>query len=238
MRFPENIFDLVGGEDAIWSDDHSGPETLRVTGPNGEFFIKQGPLAVTEHGRLRWLKRWANVPDVVAFEGNVLVLAEAGWRSLDRKPPPEAGTIMGRALRALHAIPVEECPFDERLDVKLDRAAERVRAGLVDRAAVAARHAGLTPEQVYDKLLLERPADEDPVVTHGDFTPANVLASYSGEAIFVDLGELGVADRYMDLAVALLHLSEPAAADFLAAYGLDEVDEAKLAYYQSLHSLL
>src|SRR5690606_33482114 len=203
MRFPENIFDLVGGEDAIWSDDHSGPETLRVTGPNGEFFIKQGPLAVTEHGRLRWLKRWANVPDVVAFEGNVLVLAEAGWRSLDRKPPPEAGTIMGRALRALHAIPVEECPFDERLDVKLERA-----------------------------------ADEDPVVTHGDFTPANVLASYSGEAIFVDLGELGVADRYMDLAVALLHLAEPAAADFLAAYGLDEVDEAKLAYYQSLHSLL
>src|SRR5690606_28812758 len=103
---------------------------------------------------------------------------------------------------------------------------------------VAARHAGLTPEQVYDKLLLERPADEDPVVTHGDFTPANVLASYSGEAIFVDLGELGVADRYMDLAGALLHLSEPAAADFLAAYGLDEVDDAKLAYCQSLRSLL
>ncbi|MFG1944721.1 aminoglycoside 3'-phosphotransferase [Nonomuraea sp. NPDC048826] len=240
MRFPENVFDLVGGEDAIWSDDHAGlsDETLRVTGPRGEFFIKRGPVAVAEHERLRWLKRWADVPDIVAFEDEVLVLAEAGWRSLERKSaPPEAGALMGGALRALHAIPVEECPFDERLDVKLARAADRVLAGLVDPADFDDDHAGLTPEEVHARLLAERPAGEDLVVTHGDFTPANVLASPSGEVILIDVGALGVADRYVDLAVALRELDGPAAADFLAAYGLAEVDEAKLAYYRLLDEL-
>ncbi|MDA0638618.1 aminoglycoside 3'-phosphotransferase [Nonomuraea sp. MCN248] len=237
MRFPENVFDLVGGEDAIWSDDHAGlsGETLRVTGPRGEFFIKRGQAAAAEHERLLWLKRWANVPDVVAFEDDVLVLAEVGWRDLERKSrPPEAGTILGGTLRALHAIPVAECPFDERLDVKLARAAERVRAGLVDPADLGDEHAGRTPEEVLAWLLAERPAGEDLVVTHGDFTPANVLASPSGEAVLIDVPALGVADRYVDLAVALRALEGRAAADFLAAYGLAEADAAKLAYYRLL----
>jgi aminoglycoside phosphotransferase len=232
MRLPEHIFDLVGGDDAIWSDDHEGHdgETLRVTGPNGEFFIKQGPLAVAEHERLRWLKRWADVADVVSFEGDVLVLAEAGWRSLDRKPPADYGAIMGRALRELHEVPVSECPFDERLDVKLARVAERVREGLVEGHEA--------PEELYRRLVAERPATEDLVVTHGDFHPANVLASHKGEAILIDLGALGVADRYVDLAVALRHLEGRAAEDFLEAYGLREPDEAKLSYYGLLHELL
>ncbi|MGI5270630.1 aminoglycoside 3'-phosphotransferase [Nonomuraea sp. CA-218870] len=237
MRFPENVFDLVGGEDAIWSDDHAGlsGETLRVTGPRGEFFIKRSPAAAAEHERLLWLKRWASVPDVVAFEGDVLVLAEVGWRDLERRSrPPDAGTIMGETLRALHAIPVAECPFDERLDVKLARAAERVRAGLVDPADLGDEHAGLAPGRVLSRLLAERPADEDLVVTHGDFTPANVLASPSGEAVLIDVPALGVADRYVDLAVALRALEGRAAADFLAAYGLAEADAAKLAYYRLL----
>ncbi|MFD2353562.1 phosphotransferase [Nonomuraea ferruginea] len=76
------------------------------------------------------------------------------------------------------------------------------------------------------------------MVTHGDFTPANVLASDSGEAILVDVGELGVADRHVDLAVALRELDGRAAADLLAAYGPAEVDEARLSYYRLLAELL
>ncbi|WP_336210604.1 aminoglycoside 3'-phosphotransferase [Nonomuraea sp. LPB2021202275-12-8] len=239
MQLPGRLFELFG-EHAIWSDDHEGVsgETLRVTSPTGAFYVKQGPAALAEHDRLLWLKRWANVPDIVAFEEDALVLADAGWRSLERRPL-DAGTVMGATLRALHDLPVRECPFDERLDVKLARAAERVRDGLVDAADFDADHAGLTPDQVYERLVAGRPASEDLVVTHGDYTPANVLAppTGAGEPVLVDVGALGVADRHVDLAVALRELEGPAAGDFLAAYGPAEVDQRKLDYYRLLDEL-
>jgi aminoglycoside phosphotransferase len=144
---------------------------------------------------------------------------------------------MGTVLRALHDVPAPECPFDERLDVKLARAAERVRGGLVDTADFDDDHAGLAPEQIHRRLIAERPAGEDLVVTHGDFTPANVLASPAGETVLLDVGALGVADRYVDLAVALRELTGPAADDFLTAYGLAEVDQRKLDYYRLLDEL-
>ncbi|WP_113703793.1 aminoglycoside 3'-phosphotransferase [Nonomuraea lactucae] len=272
MRLPGRIFDLFG-DDAVWSDDHEGVsgETLRVTSPAGVHYVKQGPTARREHERLLWLKRWLSVPDVVAFDDDALVLADAGWRSLEHRPPPHAGATMGRVLRALHDIPVRECPFDERLDVRLARARERVDAGLVDPADFDDDHAGLSPEQVYERLVAERPASEDLVVTHGDFTPSNVLspplpaparsgppagepsldASSPGphaapppgpgsrvcEPVLVDVGALGVADRYVDLAIALRDLEGPAAEDFLAAYGLPEPDPRRLDYYRLMDEL-
>jgi kanamycin kinase/aminoglycoside 3'-phosphotransferase-2 len=220
-------------------------ETLRVTAPAGVFYVKAGPVARQEHDRLLWLKRWMNVPDVVAFEGDALVLADAGWRSLERVPA-NAGTVMGRVLRALHDIPVDECPFDERLDLRLTRARERVAAGLVDPGDFDDDHAGMTAEQVYERLVAERPADEDLVVTHGDFTPANVLAppatglregGAAAEPVLVDVGALGIADRYVDLAIVLRELEGQAAADFLEAYGPVEPDRAKLAYYRLMDEL-
>ncbi|MEU8249462.1 aminoglycoside 3'-phosphotransferase [Nonomuraea sp. NPDC048916] len=238
MRLPGRILDLFG-DDAVWSGDHEGMsgETLRVTFPTGVYYVKQGPSARGERDRLRWLGQWMDVPDIVTFEGDALVLSDVGWRSLGRKAPPEAGTIMGRALRVLHGIPVAECPFDERLDVKLGRARERVEAGRVDPRDFDEARAGLTPEQVYERLVAERPAEEDLVVTHGDFTPANVLASPSGEPVLIDVAALGVADRHVDLALALRDLDERAGADFLAAYGPVEPDARRLDYYRLLDEL-
>ncbi len=214
---------------------------LRVSSAAGVFYVKHGPVAEVEYERLRWLKHWMAVPDIVAFDGDVLVLADVGRPSLERRAPADIGTIMGRTLRELHAVPIEECPFDEGLDVRLARAREHVREGLVDPDDFDDDHADLTPEQVYDRLLAERPAREDLVVAHGDYTPGNVLASRTGGPVLIDVGGLGVADRYLDLSIALRDLSEDFGAsavdDFLAAYGLEEVDQRLLGYYRLLDEM-
>lgn len=234
MQLPGGILDLFG-DDAIWSDDHEGRSgvTLRVTGPTGRFFVKQGPTAVAEYERLTWLKRWLPVADVVAFEDDALVTADVGWPSLERSRGKAA--VMGRTLRRLHDIPVAECPFDERLDVKLAQAAAAVSAGVVDESDFDGDNAGMTAAQVLDRLVAERPAREDLVVTHGDFTPENVLAPLTGDPVLIDLGALGVADRYVDLAIAVRELEERA--EFLTAYGLEGLDEQRLGYYRLLDEL-
>ncbi|MFE3453143.1 APH(3') family aminoglycoside O-phosphotransferase [Nonomuraea sp. NPDC059194] len=242
MRFSERVLDLFG-EDAVWSDDHEGMSghLLRVSSASGVFYVKHGSVAEAEYERLRWLKHWMAVPDIVAFDQDALVLADVGWPSLERRAPADIGAIMGRVLRELHAVPIEECPFDEGLTVRLARAEQRLEAGLVDADDFDDDHADLSPRQVYDRLLADRPAHEDLVVAHGDYTPSNVLVSRDGRPVLIDVGGLGVADRYLDLAIALRDLGEDfgesAVDDFLTAYGLEEVDRRRLDYYRLLDEM-
>jgi aminoglycoside phosphotransferase len=242
MWLSERLVDLLG-EDVVWSDDHEGRSghLLRVNSAAGVFYVKKGPVADAEYQRLRWLKHWMAVPDIVAFDEDVLVLADVGWPSLERVAPGDIGSVMGRVLRKLHAVPVEECPFAEGLEVRLARARERLESGLVDADDFDDDHADLTAQQLYDRLLAERPAHEDLVVVHGDYTPSNVLLSPTGQPVLIDVGGLGVADRYLDLAIVLRELSgdfgESTAADFLTAYGLEEADQRRLDYYRLLDEM-
>ncbi|MFT3834756.1 MAG: phosphotransferase [Micropruina sp.] len=78
----------------------------------------------------------------------------------------------------------------------------------------------------------------DAVVCHGDACNPNFLIDDDGHfSGYVDLGGLGVADRWADLAPALLSLNwnygkgwEPT---FLDAYGIAP-DETKWAFYTDL----
>jgi aminoglycoside phosphotransferase len=70
------------------------------------------------------------------------------------------------------------------------------------------------------------------------FTPANILIQPTG---MLDLGRLGVADRYQDIALALRHLEAnfgPAWREpFARAYGVADIDESKLAFFRLLDEL-
>jgi kanamycin kinase len=75
----------------------------------------------------------------------------------------------------------------------------------------------------------------DAVVCHGDACNPNFLLDQTGHCVgYVDLGRLGVGDRWADLAPALLSLGwnfgegwEPA---FLDGYGIER-DAAKQEFY-------
>jgi aminoglycoside 3'-phosphotransferase-2 len=87
-------------------------------------------------------------------------------------------------------------------------------------------------------LFSTRPAHEDLVVAHGDACLPNFLARDGQLTGLIDCGRLGVADRYQDLALAARSISRnygrafiPA---FFSAYGVDQPDEQKLAWYALL----
>jgi kanamycin kinase/aminoglycoside 3'-phosphotransferase-2 len=134
-------------------------------------------------------------------------------------------------LRALHALPARDCPFDRTLDVAIADARER------------------QPDN--KKLLAElentRPATEDTVVCHGDYCTPNMLVD--PETLrptgLIDLGNLGRADRYADLALMRGSLridlnpqyGEEHVERFLTRYGAD-ADDPRLDYYLRLDWLI
>ncbi|MEV6432153.1 phosphotransferase [Nocardia sp. NPDC051463] len=286
IALPPAVAALLGAA-PVWSDDHEGLSG-GVSFVDNAYWVKRGPLAVAEHARLNWLRDYGiRLPDVAVFDGDVLVLADAGVPSLAARAAdgeraaadigaaaeggiPEGGAhaaaegvasagsegvpggypvadssavgrtvgaLMGAVLRSLHSIPIAECPFDGRLDSMLTRAARRVLECLIDPEDFDEDHEHLVPEQILDRLRTQRPDERDLVVAHGDFTPSNVLEG----GILIDVGDLGVADRYRDLALAERDLREDFGADevraFFTAYGLVEPDRRRLDYYRLLDEL-
>jgi kanamycin kinase len=79
----------------------------------------------------------------------------------------------------------------------------RVATGLVDPAEdFDEEHQHLDALGALRELERQQPADEDLVVCHGDYRPPNALLTAGRVTGHVDLGELGVADRWWDLGVA------------------------------------
>ena len=79
------------------------------------------------------------------------------------------------------------------------------------------------------------------LTSNGDYCLPNVLIGGSGVTGFVDLGELGVADRWWDLAVATWrvtwNLGPGYEAAFLAAYAVAP-DPERIAYDRVLYDLV
>jgi kanamycin kinase/aminoglycoside 3'-phosphotransferase-2 len=202
-----------------------------------------------ERERLRWLWGRVPVPRVVGYE----IEGDHEYLAMTRMPGLDAGhpdvllhperlvSLLARALRELHALPVRECPFNMSLPVVLARARERVAAGVVDETDFDEERRGRTAVGVFNELVRTRPEAEDLVVTHGDPWLPNFIVN--GEYIdgLIDVGRAGLADRHADLALTHHslehHLSAAHAEQFLDLYGRTHVDVQKLAYYRLLDEL-
>jgi kanamycin kinase len=88
------------------------------------------------------------------------------------------------------------------------------------------------------RQLPEPPPVDKLVVCHGDACAPNTLVDDDGQWCgHVDLGDLGIADRWADLAVSEWSLGfnygSQWRTEFFEAYGI-EPDEERLAYYLAL----
>lgn len=228
---PAAVARLAGGStiNPIWLNGLGGL-TYRLGLPDGEAYVKWTPPDSVdlrqEAERLAWAGRFTSVPEVLTHgvddDGSwLLTRGLPASSAVDPRwlaDPETAAHAVGKGLRALHeALPLADCPWSWSVQERLHRAGRTHAADL-----------GEIPEL-------------DLVVCHGDACVPNTLLHDDGTwAAHVDLGSLGVADRWADLAIAAWSTEwnygpgwEGVVYD---AYGIEPAPE-KIAFYRRLWDL-
>lgn len=199
---------------------------------------------------LRWLQGRLPVPEVLAYtqaaDYEYLILAEiAGQNCVEAMNTLDHGeivTLLATGLRTIHALDIADCPFDERIDAKLENARYNVAHHLVDVDDFDLEHRGMvTGRAVLHRLESVRPTEDDLVFAHGDYCLPNIILQNGAVNGFIDLDRAGISDKYNDLAIASRSIRDNLGARyvsrFFAAYGLPQVDEEKIAYYRLMDEL-
>lgn len=223
VELPDAVRARARDPEAVWRNLLGG---LTFHDAAGDRFLKwnragSGVSLAAEHDRLAWAIPFHPVPEVleyVADEHGELLITRAlpGDGAVTPRwlaEPRTAVRAIGEGLRALHEhLPVVGCPYDW---------------------SVATRSAGHDISALGDPPPVERG-----VVCHGDPCAPNTIIGPDGRWVgHVDLGTLGIADRWADLAAASMSLGwnygdgwEP---EFFAAYGVAP-DADRIRFYREL----
>lgn len=246
---------------ASWTWDpvsvHPGRSAMhRLSSPAGETHylkvVRRGwtPSAEAEAERTVWARSHLPVPRVLergATEQSSWLLTE-GIDGIDATAAVHRRDVAGlvdrlaEGLRRFHGAPVDACPFQFRCADAVQVVRHRHETGQIDAARdFHPEFAALTVEAAVAELVTSVPDTEDLVVCHGDYCVPNILLRGTEVVGFVDLGELGVADRWWDLAVATWSLTwnfGPGYEDrFLASYGAPRDDE-RMRFYRLMYDLV
>ncbi len=233
-----------------------GLATWRLTGPDGSVrFAKvdtagRYPTLRAESERMIWAAPYLPVPTVVALDqiGQTTILVtealpgrdatDVGWRD----DLPGLVGALGRGLRAFHdAVEEEWCPFRFDLERALDHVRRRVTTDDIDPSGFHEEHAHLTPARALAELETTLPAEEDLVVCHGDYCPPNVLLQGGAVTGYVDVGELGAADRWWDVAIGAWsvgwNFGDELESLFYDSYGV-VADPGRIRFFRLLYDLV
>jgi kanamycin kinase len=241
MSLPEELSELTDGyRFKRHPYDETGAEIHRLTADGRPtLYLKAYPV----HGRrleretrvLRWIDGRLPAPEPLFY------LAHGSWEyqlttevpgtpayQLERRERENAVRIMAEALRGIHGLDARGCPY-------MNTAARRI--GEARASKDPQTHGAL------DGLEATMP-DEDLVFTHGDYCLPNIILDGGALSGVIDWDHAGLGDPYVDLEACMWSIgynyggdAERLAQLFLKAYGLDELDEAKLRWYAGLSDL-
>ncbi|MBR0652804.1 APH(3'') family aminoglycoside O-phosphotransferase [Roseomonas terrae] len=214
-----------------------------------------------ERDRLAWLGgRGIRAPEVVGWRET----EHGAWLEMTTIPGVPVAALGGEALLAawpimleqlasLHALPVDECPFDRGLARMAERAADVVKRQAVNPDFLPDEDRAIPAERLLARIEAELPARLeqealDRVVCHGDPCLPNLMIDPATSRCtgVIDLGRLGRADRHADLALLLANAGESwtspeqasRAFDLLSsAPGIGPPDRERLAFYLRLDPL-
>jgi kanamycin kinase len=252
---PPVVVELAKGRTirAVWENEVGGL-TFEIGRDPERCFVKWIPAhragqIDAEVDRLRWAGRHTVVPEVLdagsdAQGGWMLTRAIAGDSAVAsrwRADPAMAVRAIGEGLRALHdALPVSACPFSWSAEDRVADARHRAHAHLIDPSRWHPVHQDLSVDDALARLGEPPPIDRL-VVCHGDACAPNTIIGPDGRCTgHVDLGALGIADRWADLAIATWstewNYGPGWERQLLAAYGTDP-DPVRTRYYRLLWDL-
>jgi kanamycin kinase len=216
-------------ETPVWVNELGGL-TFRLDVDGATQYVKWSPhhheLDLQREARkLVWARGYLCVPEVIDVGSDedgmwLRTVGLPGQSAVSPRwlaDPGTAARAIGIGLRTVHdRLPVADCPFSWSLETRFAwiKRAEDLR------------------------LIDEAPPVDRLVVCHGDACAPNTLIDDHGHFLaIVDLGRLGIGDRWADLAVATYSLGWNYAgnweAELLDAYGIDR-DEERIDYYRRL----
>ena len=101
------------------------------------------------------------------------------------------------------AHPISNCPFDFRLEPALEHVSKRAQQGFIQpEKHFHPEFQHLSLDNALSFLQEQQPSSTKEVVCHGDYCVPNILFDNNRLQGFVDIGKLGMADVWWDLAVA------------------------------------
>jgi len=133
----------------------------------------------------------------------------------------DAVKVLAETLKMIHSLSPDGCPIDNRIDNKLALIEDSSKLG-------------------------DRPVEEL-VFTHGDYCLPNIIMENAALSGVIDWDYGGLADPYVDFNSCIWSMGYNYGEQetkqkwtplFLESYGLDELDEEKLAFYGRLSSLI
>ncbi len=215
QSIPADLAQAVSGFG--WREIYVGLSQSRVfhlKSPEQNCYLKIAPRSfvnslLREKLKLDWLNNKLPVPEVLLFSEDentdYLLLSEISGvdasSDLLKDDIPQTIEQLAKGLQMIHSLPVEDCPFDARLDYKIELAEKRMLNNLVDESDFDEERQGRSPKDLFQELVATKPADEVLVFTHGDYCVPNVIIENNKSSGFVDWESAGVADRFQDIAL-------------------------------------
>jgi len=254
--YPPGVLGVLDGVEPTEFDVDRGVARLRVPDHDLLVFHQRPPeieQVLDEADRLLWMDGRAGAPRLVAtgraVEGDETIVAELSRLAvplaggLARVNPEALAAELGRALRRLHEVGIDDCPFESASESHLRSAETAIATGKVE-PAMDGPYVGRSPAELLEilaGLFAELPTPH-PVLVHGGLDVDRIWLAPDGRITFTGWQEAGAGDRHLDLAAVAVSVGAEfglaVVAPFLDAYGLDHINLVSLDAHQLLVHLM
>lgn len=212
FNLPRKIKDLIGDEEFSVDDVGMSDSTVALFDDKVLKIQLINEESEREYQIMKWLQGKLPVPKVLAFERDkeknyLLMTKMLGEMScVDRymKYPEQLTDSLVEGLQMLWKIDISSCPYTWHLEEKLKLAKYNVENNLVDLDHVEPSTFGENgfenPEHLLEWLSKNKP-EEELVLSHGDFCLPNIFLTNGKISGYIDLGRMGIADKWQDIAL-------------------------------------